>query len=197
METTVYLVRHGLTDNKDQIVYGRMPGFSLNENGREAAKKIGKYLADKKITHIYTSPLERAFQTAEEISNFIPNVPITHKFELTETEATLWQGLKADELFLNDAYERFINDENAQIGTENLRQMAERMKKFIDEVVRNHKGQNIVCVSHEFPILALKLLLENKPLKSMKNYHLPTASALELKFDESGKFISSTEVHEA
>lgn len=195
--TTIYFVRHGQTDNKENINYGRMPGFSLDESGRSQAEKAAHYFVDKNITQIYTSPLERTFQTADIIGKSSPNAKISHTFDLNESESTYWQGLKAEELFLNDAYEKFVNDANAQIGTENLTQMAKRMKNFVTEVLRKHQGENIVCVSHEFPILTLKLTLENKPLESVKTYHLSTGSIIAFNFDEQGNFVSQESVTSA
>lgn len=188
--TTLYFVRHGSTENKGQIIYGRMPGFNLSETGRKEAELVGQFFATKNIKHIYTSPLERAFQTADFISNQIPGSTITHNFDLNEVESTSWQGLSPDELFKNNAYEMFINDPSAEIGSENLNQLTYRMKKFTDEVIAKHKGEEIICVSHEIPILALKLRFEGKPLVSLKTYHLSTCAILEFKFDDNGNFLS-------
>lgn len=194
MSTTIYFVRHGQAENDDKLNYGRMPGFSLGPIGKTEAQKAADYLVDKKINRIYTSPLERAFQTADTIGNKIPGVKITHSFELNEGESTYWQGLKNEELFLNDAYTKFINDPNTNIGTENLTQIAKRMKDFTESLVKNHPGENIVCVSHEFPILALKLFLEKKPLQSLKSYHLLTGGIIAFVFDGNGEFVSEEEV---
>lgn len=192
--TTIYFIRHGSTENKGQIIYGRMPGFNLSDIGRKEAEKAGKYFIDKGVKYIYTSPLERAFETADFISNQIPGSTITHSFDLNEVESSSWQGLTPDELFKNNSYESFINDPNAKIGSENLNQLASRMKKFTKNIVRKHKGEKIICVSHEFPILALKFALEGKPLVCLKTYHLPTASILEFQFDDENKFIKVSSI---
>lgn len=192
MPTTIYFVRHGSSENKDNIAYGRMPGFSLSAQGQEEAKLAGQKLKDKKVTKIYTSPLERAFQTANIISNSIGNVPIIHSFELNEIESTYWQGLKAEELFMNDAYEKFLNDPDSNIGTENMTQIAARMKKFVTDLLNKHKGESVVCVSHEFPILALKLTLENKSLLTLKTYQMKTGEVLRFDFDDALNFTASS-----
>lgn len=168
-----------------------MPGFNLSPKGRLEAEAAGKFFADKKIKQIYTSPLERAFQTADFISNKIPDSTITHRFELNEVESSSWQGLDPEDLYKNNSYEMFINDPKAEIGSENLNQLSNRMKLFTQELAVKHKGQSVVCVSHEFPILALKLTLENKPLVSLKTYHLSTCSILEFQFDDQGNFIAT------
>lgn len=189
--TTIYFVRHGATENKGQIIYGRMPGFNLSEEGRKEAEKIGEMLADKGVKNIYTSPLERAFQTAEIISNHLNNSVITHTFDLNEVESSSWQGLPPDELFKNNSYEMFANDPNADIGTENLNQLAQRMKNITQQIVKLNKGGSAVCVSHELPILILKFSYENKPLVNTRNYHLLTGSITKFDFDENDNFVST------
>lgn len=190
MPTSIYFVRHGGSENKGDIAYGRMPGFSLSDQGKAEANSAAQILKDKKITRIYTSPLERAFQTANIISAALGNLPVIHAFELNEVESTYWQGLKVDELFMNDAYEKFLNDTDANIGTENLTQLAARMKKYVKDLLLKHRGENIVCVSHEFPIIALQLSLENKTLQTIKTYQLKTGGVLKFDFDDAGNSIS-------
>ncbi|HSX57722.1 MAG TPA: histidine phosphatase family protein [Candidatus Saccharimonadales bacterium] len=194
MPTTIFFVRHGQSENLEKINYGRMPGYPLSETGTAQAEADGKYFADKKITAIFTSPLERSFQTADIIAKACPSATVEHVFDLNEAEATHWQGMKVEELFTNSFYETFVNDPDADIGTENLTEVAARMEKTLQEILSKHKGQNIVCVSHEFPILALKLKLEGKPLQSMKTYHLPMGGVLSFTFDDSGKFVKTEEV---
>lgn len=189
--TTIYFVRHGQTENPNNIIYGRMPGFPLNKLGQEQSKKAGTYLASFKITHIYTSPLERCFETANLISEFFPNAPITHSFDLNEVESEGWQGTKAEELFTNLKYELFINEPEANMATENLTRLAQRINNFTQELLTKHKGESIICVTHEFTMLALKLFLENLPLKSLKTYQIHTGSIMSVNFDDTGKFVKT------
>lgn len=195
METHVYFVRHGRTENEDNITYGRMPGYPLSSEGQQESEKAGQILSDKNIAAIYTSPLQRTFETSEIIAKHCGNLKAEHLFDLTETESTHWQGLHADELFKNNAYESFINDPEAQIGTENLNQMVSRMLGVLSQILAKNKGQSVVCVSHEFPILALKFKLENKPLTTIKTIHLRTGGILDFVFDQDGNFVSANEIN--
>ncbi len=194
MPTHIYFVRHGRTENDDHIIYGRMPGYPLSVAGQEEAGKAGEALSDKNIAQIYTSPLQRTFETAEIVSKKCSGAKIKHVFDLNETESNHWQGIPADQLFTNDAYEAFVNDPNAQIGTENLNQMAQRMSKVVGDILTQNKGQNIVCVSHEFPILALKFKLENKPLTTIKTIHLKTGGVVDFTFNDNGNFVGAKEL---
>lgn len=189
--TTVFFVRHASAENPNNIIYGRMPGFRLSLHGQEQAKKAGQYLANFKISHIYTSPLERCFETANLISTFFPKAPITHSFELNEVESESWQGTAAEELFTNDKYELFINEPEANMSSENLTQLAQRIVKFTNELVAKHTGESIICVSHEFPMVALKLALEKLPLKSFRAYQIGTGAILKTEFDDRGIFVKS------
>ncbi len=195
--TTVYFVRHGQTENRGQIIYGRMPGFNLSEAGRKEAEIAGQFLLGKGVKQIYTSPLERTFQTADVIANQIPGSTISHAYELNEVESSSWQGLSPEELFKNNSYENFINDPDANIGTENLNQLVQRVLNFTKLVVEKHKGESVACISHEIPIIALKLSLEGKPLVSLKTYHMSTGSILELQFDDNGDFVGLKSVTSA
>ncbi len=63
-ETIVHLLRHGEVHNPDGVLYGRRDGFHLSELGVRMAEKVAGTLADRDITHVRCSPLERAQQTA-------------------------------------------------------------------------------------------------------------------------------------
>jgi len=62
--TIVHLVRHGEVSNPDGILYGRLPGFHLSEEGRLMAKAAAGFLAGRDVAVLVTSPLERAQETA-------------------------------------------------------------------------------------------------------------------------------------
>ena len=66
--TNIYLVRHGQTAwNKEEIFRGRTD-VPLDETGLREAQLVAAYFQGKEIHAIYSSPLLRAFQTAQEIS---------------------------------------------------------------------------------------------------------------------------------
>ncbi|MEX0616863.1 MAG: histidine phosphatase family protein [Candidatus Woykebacteria bacterium] len=188
MTTTIYFVRHGQVDNPGKIAYGRMSGFHLSQAGKEQAAKTGKYFKDKNISRIYTSPLERTFETANIISDYLKKtVRIVHKYELIEIDAHKWQSLPLSELFQNKYFESFVNDENSVEVGENLSVLASRLENFAMKVCGEHKGEEVICVSHEYPILAVRLKLEGKPLKLLKNSYAETASITTFVLNENCK----------
>ncbi len=64
MKTTVHLLRHGEVHNPDGILYGRSSGFHLSERGRAMADRVADRIGHRDITHVVSSPLERAQETA-------------------------------------------------------------------------------------------------------------------------------------
>jgi len=184
MNTAIHFVRHAPYENPQRSVPGRIPGYRLSTEGKEKANKLGEFFKKSKVKVIYTSPLERTFETANIIGEYLPEAKIIHAYDLTEIDAIHWQAYKLEELFTNNYYEAFVNDPATREVPENLTQLAARIKSFTLNLCVKHKGEEIICVSHEYPILALRLILEGKPLQMIKNYNAAMASITTFVFDE-------------
>ena len=68
MRTTVHLLRHGEVYNPTGVLYGRRSGFDLSDLGRQMAQRVADSIGDRDITHIASSPLERAQQTGQPLA---------------------------------------------------------------------------------------------------------------------------------
>ena len=66
--TVVHLLRHGEVHNPHRILYGRLAGYPLSRLGREMAELAAEHLGDHDITHVVSSPLERARETAAPVA---------------------------------------------------------------------------------------------------------------------------------
>src|SRR4029077_11192931 len=62
--TVVHLLRHGEVSNPRGVLYGRLPGFHLSEEGRLMAKAAAAFLAGRDVVVLRSSPLDRALETA-------------------------------------------------------------------------------------------------------------------------------------
>jgi probable phosphoglycerate mutase len=60
----VYLLRHGENDVMKRRLAGRLPGTHLNRHGQEQAQRLAEKLANAPIQAIFSSPMERAIETA-------------------------------------------------------------------------------------------------------------------------------------
>jgi probable phosphoglycerate mutase len=93
----IYIVRHGETQwNKEEVFRGRKD-ISLNETGKKQVERVGLYFSHRPINRIVSSPLARARQTAEAISNPI-SIAIETMEELTDFNFGIWEGLPLREV---------------------------------------------------------------------------------------------------
>src|SRR6476620_7828206 len=63
--TLILLVRHGQTPTTGTVLPGRAPGLHLSDRGRAQAERVAERLAGLPVNALYSSPLERACETAE------------------------------------------------------------------------------------------------------------------------------------
>lgn len=161
MKTYIYFVRHGEVYNPKKIWYGRLPNHGLSKKGREQIEETAKYLKNKQIDIIYSSPLLRAKQSAEIIRKKLKLPKVHLSKNLLEVQSSL-QG-SPDEYMLSINYDYFVSAEK-QITGETIQELSDRMQEFIKRVVKLHKGKNIAVVSHGDPIVAVKVSAMGLPL---------------------------------
>jgi broad specificity phosphatase PhoE len=141
---TLYLLRHGEVHNPDNILYGRLPNFRLSEAGREQAIAAGRYLANVPLSAVYSSPMERAQETARLVIE-------QHKqpFELASDERlnecfTPHEGKSSEEL-IKINYDLYTGNEPPY---EHPRDLRRRLLHFISEARAKHVNQSIAAVTH-------------------------------------------------
>lgn len=89
--TTLYLVRHAAHDLLGRVLTGRMPGVHLSETGMAQAERLAERLVRETIAAVYTSPLERAWQTAAPIAARLGLEPEAAE-ALTDIDFGEWSG---------------------------------------------------------------------------------------------------------
>ena len=168
--TTVHMLRHGEVHNPDQVMYGRLPGFNLSAGGRRMAERVAKALSDRDITHLVSSPLERAQQTSAPLAEML-GLPVHIDERLLEAENS-FQGKPfgpGDRAWAHpSAWPRLRNPFRPSWG-EPYVQIASRMLAAAWAARDVATGHEAVCVSHQLPIWTLRRLVERKPLS-----HVPT-----------------------
>lgn len=153
MKTTIYFSRHGEVHNPNNILYGRLPGFTLSNAGIKCVEKDALDFQDKKIDIIFSSPMLRARQTAKIIGNII-NLKPKISYLLSEVNL-IFQGM--DGIKYKKEIQPFLYSEQyLKKGQESIEDIWKRMKKFVILMHQIYKGKNILAVSHGDPILILK-----------------------------------------
>lgn len=89
---TLLLIRHGENDYvKSHKMAGRLPGVHLNEKGQKQAQALADALKDVPLRAVYSSPLERAMETAKPIAES-HKLKIVQEPDLMDTDIGKWQG---------------------------------------------------------------------------------------------------------
>jgi len=135
----IYLVRHGKTDFIGKKLCGNLPGIHLNEEGREQAQKAADYLSNFPIKAIYSSPIERAFETAE-IIGYQSSLQVYPADYLREIHFGDLQGKGEKDLLDHPLWKKF-NTLPADVCFPNGESVVE---------VRNRVAKGLEILSHEF-----------------------------------------------
>jgi broad specificity phosphatase PhoE len=163
--TVVHLLRHGEVHNPHRLLYGRMPGYHLSELGRRMADLTAEHLGDHDVTHLVSSPLERAQETAAPIAD-APGLEVTLDARVIEAE-NYFEGLPVAGgtgiLKHPRLYPKMINPFRPSWG-EPYDDLVERMRRAIVAARTAARGHEAVIVSHQAPIWLIRLATEGRPL---------------------------------
>ena len=154
--TTILMVRHGQTPTTGKLLPGRAPGLHLADVGVQQAERAGERIAElTRVDAIYTSPMERARETAAPIGKAVGIRPKVMK-GLIECDFGDWTGAELKQLMKLPEWRtvqkapstfRFPNGES-------FTEMQVRMVTTLDQLREHHPGGVIVCVSHADTIKA-------------------------------------------
>jgi probable phosphomutase (TIGR03848 family) len=154
--TLVLFVRHGLTASTGSVLPGRTPGLHLSDAGHEQAKVVADRIAElKHVDAIYTSPMERARETAAPIASIRGLKPVVER-GLVECDFGEWTGVELKKLMKRPEW-RAVQGYPSGFrfpGGESFLEMQDRMVGAVGRLVARHPGGVIVCVSHADPIKA-------------------------------------------
>jgi broad specificity phosphatase PhoE len=191
--TLVHLVRHGLVDNPRRLVYGRLPGFHLSRDGRAQAEAAARRLNGRPIVALYSSPLERARETAEVIGAVL-GLPVNVREELTEAAlAAVWEG--QEWAHVREAHrtrwETYLHRPlELRDIPETVAALAERMALAIRGLAAAHPGAEVAMVSHGDPIKAGLIALTGGDLAGLNRFYLPTGGIVSLRVERERAIIA-------
>jgi len=148
--TEIILVRHGETEwNVAEIFRGRID-IELNETGIKQAELLAEYLSKIKIDAIYSSPLKRAFKTAEIIAGYHKR-DVAIATGLIDFDFGKWHGLSHQEVKdkYKELYAAWANhpDRVKMPDGESLDDVRKRATGVVGNIIERYKG-TVVLVSH-------------------------------------------------
>ena len=162
-DTVVHLLRHGEVHNPEGILYGRRDGFHLSDLGVRMAEQVAESIKGRDITHLRSSPLERARETMAPLAAALeveveidPRViESSNKFEGEQ----FGQGRNALKKPRNWRY--LWNPLKPSWG-EPYKEVAARMMAAVHDAREAAAGHEAVIVSHQLPIWTTRLHVEKR-----------------------------------
>lgn len=150
------LVRHGKVEPLGRgICYG-WTDMSLNDTGREEAKKAGEFLAGKKFDAVYASPFKRTWETAYEILEqneaMRDRKCIMTNDDLREYYFGAWEGIPYENIVQKypALWQEYMGGKSSfrPPGGESIQDFTERVCRGVDEILKRHSEGNVLIVTH-------------------------------------------------
>ncbi|GCD98952.1 MULTISPECIES: histidine phosphatase family protein [Embleya] len=163
--TIVHLMRHGEVHNPHGILYGRLPDYHLSELGLKMAERVADHLAGRDITHVVSSPLERAQETAAPIAGR-HSLEIATDDRLIEAE-NIFQGKTfgvGDGSLRNPGHWKHLTNPFKPSWGEPYIEQVVRMMGALGAARDAARGHEAVCVSHQLPIWVTRSFVERRRL---------------------------------
>ncbi len=186
----IYLIRHGQTNWN---VAGRIQGSTdtdLNEDGLLQAKELSRQITEESygITKIYSSPLKRAYQTAQIIGEALDDEVIVMN-NFSEMNFGKWEGLNWNQVKRDYAEEytqwrhnrRYTSLPEGESYQETLVRVVEGLRQISQE--QGGEAGNIAVVTHSAVIRCIQCFVTDTPFHEMKKFKLENAAIVEIDSD--------------
>lgn len=159
--TRLFMVRHGATELSAEDRFAGAVDVELSKEGRHQARKLAQRLADDSIAAVYCSPLKRTMQTASILAK-PHDLPLKVDEGLREIHHGHWEGMRRSDVESQFPEEYAAWEEDpftfAPLGGEAGVNVIARALPVIRKIVLEHRGQNVIVVSHK---ATLRLLISS------------------------------------
>jgi probable phosphoglycerate mutase len=189
---TILLIRHGENDFvKKQRLAGRLPGVHLNERGRQQAAALAEALSTTPLRAVYSSPLERALETAQPLAA-AHKLRVMRRPALVETNVGEWEGKRLAAVRRNKSW-RILQNHPSQFRFPGGESMLEQQARLVGEVqtlCALHKPKDtIACVGHADPLKLVIAYYLGLPLDQFQRIAIDTGSVSTLQIHDGGAML--------
>jgi probable phosphoglycerate mutase len=185
--TVFFLVRHAAHDLVGDILCGRLEGINLGDAGKTQARRLSDRIAKEKIAAVFTSPLERARETADSIGE-----ATGHRSEicddLTEIDFGTWAGMSFDALARDPRWTWWnaARSVTRPPDGETMLEAQARIVALMEQMRLSYDGKTVVLVSHSDVIKAALLYHLGMPIEAYSRFDIDPASVTTLAVGEWG-----------
>ena len=189
--TLVLLVRHGQTPTTGKHLPGRAPGLHLSEEGQRQADLAAKRIAElPHVDAVYSSPLERARETAAPIAA-ARGLKVQIDKGLLECDFGQWTGGELKELMKKPEWttvQRYPSGFRFPDG-ESFSEMQTRMGSCLERLRSRHPGGVLVAVSHADTIKAAVTQAMGAHLDLFQRTAISTCSITAIAYGTNGPMV--------
>jgi broad specificity phosphatase PhoE len=181
----ILLIRHGTTDLSGKVLYGRMPGVHLNDDGLRQAQQLGQALKGRySLSEVVSSPLERAMQTAHCIAN-PQHLGVSVDEELSEIDFGSWMGKSFSDLHGSALWTRYnqLRSMTVPPGGESMMAVQARSWQAIERIIMRYSeisNAAVAVVTHGDVIRSLLVLLLGMSPDHLHRIEIAPASVTEI-----------------
>ena len=181
------LIRHAQNDWVGKKLAGWTPGVHLNEEGCAQAEALARRLAGVPLAAIYSSPLERALETAAPLAE-ARGLRVQVREQLGETRFGTWTGRSLKELKEEDLWPVIqVYPGGARFpGGESMREVQARIVADLDAIRDTHPDQTVAIFSHSDPIKMATAHYLGLPLDLFQRLAVSPASVTAFSFTRFG-----------
>jgi broad specificity phosphatase PhoE len=176
--TKFLLIRHAENDFVGQTLVGRRPGIHLNSAGRDQSVRLAKTLAPLGVAAIFSSPLERAIETATPLAESL-KLKIQTRDSFNEIDFGDWTGRTFAELSQQEHWKQWNSYRigNRAPGGETMLEVQTRFVTELERLRRDFSNQCLAIFSHGDPLRSVLLHYLGMPLDFYHRLQIATASS--------------------
>lgn len=185
--TTILLIRHGENSFVGKRMAGRLPDVFLNEKGQKQAEALVSALQKAPIKAVYSSPLERAQQTAAPLARAL-DLEVQSAPGMMELDMGDWQGRTLKQLRRLKAW-KVVQSRPSTFrfpGGETFLEAQSRAVAELKAIAERHPEDLVACFSHGDVIRLVTAFFLDIPLDSFQRLGADTASITVLHLGKDG-----------
>ena len=184
-------MRHAVTAVTGRRLPGRAPGLHLSDDGRRQAEQVARRLARlPRVAAVYTSPLERARETAAPIAR-ARGLSLQVERGLLELDVGAWTGITLARARRKREWVTVQRHPSGFRfpGGESFAEMQARVTAALAALVARHPGATIIAVSHADPIKAAAAQAVGAPLDLFQRIVIAPASVTAITYGSDGPLV--------
>ena len=185
--STFLLIRHAHHGWIGRGLAGWLPGVHLSAEGREQADQLAERLADAGISAVYSSPLERALETAEPLARRL-GLPVCRSEPFGEVRFGAWEGLSMQELERDPLWRRY-NEFRAATrppGGELVLEIQARVISELERLRTRHPHETVAVFSHGDVIKAAAFHFAGAPVDLFPRLEISPACVTAVRLEDWG-----------